>query len=1008
MPIGNVSRIVKFAREGAIGISPKPIKPAKALRTSSLNQAKTDCFVSSVKQSLKIITPENFEHHLKGLKYKSGYSIDFDSAELIVLSANTQEQAQAKFYVVQELIKLANKSDKLRGFNGDFLERIVLSTDTFVQAQLAVKLAQLKRKNGNMLLNSHAIRIIISTTDTLKQAKLKLELTKQLAKLKNKVQGTKFIAHDIGEIVSLVNNKEKFRSAKILTQLKGKDGGALPYLLEILASVHKPERAELAGKLAQLEAKNGDTRFQSEEIIQIVSNMLSPRQVILKTIQKLAKIEDGNGNFRLDGDKIASIASSIGFNNNRNLILELADNKAFLNKIDALDKSLGQVLYPEILHYGKELDLAHINKLYNFLSDNKMNLQSHGQEKITSKKIAELFDVNMFKALDLVDDSVIKYAAKLKYDGLKDFIRAAANLESKLAKEPMHKLKSALAKLSNPAQRFEKLQAIIAIQEMSSSTVFEEAVKLIKPTRTTAEQINLANKIFTSGGSYSEQIQEFFRKFNVSEKKKEVLRKFFESQQINKSLAPALTAEKQIEVIEKKIQSVKNNNSIPDFTKSEYITKLEAQISEILINPSIMSKPRLSDNVLNLLAQQIEGHINIFNSRKELNNLLSTQIYEKLEIQPNQQLLDAMNFGAQSLVSLFSGLSDKEFLDEFRKLVDLVKSDPSKPLSELREALLHNKQTKKMFKQNGLNYQKWIKFDKNSSLPFSFVTDLQEALRAVEINILNELKGNLFKSVDKTQTDKIINAILDAGYELGTENITKDGQAIVQKDLEKIVDIFKDTINNNSVFWDKPLSDNNAERLKNELIDHLLKGRKKEVADLASMTNTRMNLVVRLADTDDIGRNLFLGNHVGCCTAIGGSNAFAAPQHLMNSFVRAIEIVDKSGNSYGNSMCYFAKVEGKLSFIIDSFETNGKLGGNQVVTDAIINYAKQVTTEIGKTDIPIYFGPNYNKIDMSRLKLTYENSIEAIGRVESDTYIDALGGMTNVDNVHWERCLYEL
>ena len=231
-----------------------------------------------------------------------------------------------------------------------------------------------------------------------------------------------------------------------------------------------------------------------------------------------------------------------------------------------------------------------------------------------------------------------------------------------------------------------------------------------------------------------------------------------------------------------------------------------------------------------------------------------------------------------------------------------------------------------------------------------------------------------------------------------------------QKDLEEIVGIFKKVINANADFWDKPLADTEKENLKNELINHLLKGRKKEVSDLASMANAKMDLQLRLSDVDDVGRNLFIGNHVSCCTSVDGSNGFAAPQRLINSFMRMMEIVDKSGNSYGKSMCYFAKVDNKLSFIIDCFEANGKLGGNQAVTDAILDYAKQLTKEMAKSDdladIPIYLGPSYNKINMSKLKLTKNHTIKIIGNVDKKTYAVAIGGRGDVNIVHSDRDLY--
>ena len=157
------------------------------------------------------------------------------------------------------------------------------------------------------------------------------------------------------------------------------------------------------------------------------------------------------------------------------------------------------------------------------------------------------------------------------------------------------------------------------------------------------------------------------------------------------------------------------------------------------------------------------------------------------------------------------------------------------------------------------------------------------------------------------------------------------------------------------------------------------------------------DLYVRLSDDDDVGRNIFFGNHVHCCTSVQNSNGFAQPQHLMNTYVRGIEIVDKNGNSYGNSMCYFAKVDGKLTFVIDSFEANGKLGASKDVTDAVISAGKLICAEMGRPDAAVMLGPNYNKFNMNRFTETNGHTIEVIGRAPEKTYIDCIGGRGDIN-----------
>ena len=107
-------------------------------------------------------------------------------------------------------------------------------------------------------------------------------------------------------------------------------------------------------------------------------------------------------------------------------------------------------------------------------------------------------------------------------------------------------------------------------------------------------------------------------------------------------------------------------------------------------------------------------------------------------------------------------------------------------------------------------------------------------------------------------------------------------------------------------------------------------------------------------------------------------------------------------------MCYFAKVDGKLTFILDSFEASGKLGNAPEVTNAVIEYAKQFCKEMGVPDANIMFGPNYNKINFSRCVKTTGHTIEVIGSAPDRTYIDCVGGRNSINNPVYDRSMHEI
>lgn len=901
----------------------------------------------------------------------------------IMQSAKTQEQVIAKFNIIKNLAELEDKYGK-NYFNENELYRIALSVQNTEQASiiydLIQKLRKLEDKFGFPKLTSTTIEKISTSTNTKEEAKLKFELTEKLAKLEDST-GEPRLEDDITEIVVSANTPEQ-------AQLK----------------------FNLAKKLIKLENNIGTPSIEDSDISVIVASTNTKELAKLRfdLTEKLIATGDFKNNLKVNYNDAIEIILSADAPEKAQFVINSIENKDFTSKINSLNNIFGYKIFIESLKSHTAVDVEKINSLFNFLKENKISLQQQGEEKITDQSITELFNAEMLKTSCFIDETTIKYATKLKYENFKCFTQNVSDFTKDLNEETYLKLKKKLSELSTPQQKFERLQCLIALKKSDSdSSVINEAINLIKPAEVTEEQLKLVNKIFSSNKPYQEQIQEFFKNFSLSKNEQKEFKKFFEEHSQYFTLNNQSSIEYKLKIIDKKILDINNNIKIPESKKNIAIIQLQKNKEKLKTKLQNSTNSNSNNDKLNLIIKQIEKHINTQNNN-EFNKFINSQIFKNLDFKLEPEILEKLIFDQQYLSRLLFATSNVDFIEQFSKLIKLINKNPTMPLSESREALEHNQQTKKLFTQNGINYQKWIKFDENLALPFSCETNLEEAIKGVELNIINELNGELFKSVDKIQTNKILQALSNAGYKINLESITKNNKAITKNDLKKIIAIFKDTINKNSDFWDKPLANAKAENLKNELLDHLLKGRKKEVADLTTMTNAKMDLNIRLTNDDNINRNLFLGNHVGCCTSVEGVNGFAAPQHLMNSFVRAIEIVDNEGDSYGNSMCYFAKVDNKLSFIIDSFEANGKLGGNQIITDAIISYAKTITKEMGKPDIPVFFGPNYNKINMSKLEKTSNHTVEIIGNVEYETYIDAIGGNEDVNIPHFTRGLYKV
>ena len=131
------------------------------------------------------------------------------------------------------------------------------------------------------------------------------------------------------------------------------------------------------------------------------------------------------------------------------------------------------------------------------------------------------------------------------------------------------------------------------------------------------------------------------------------------------------------------------------------------------------------------------------------------------------------------------------------------------------------------------------------------------------------------------------------------------------------------------------------------------------------------DVIVRKVDMNNITKALFLGNEAGCCTAIGTGILHAkAVSYLKNKFVGAIEVLDNE-KPVGNTMCYFAEVEGDLALVLDNIHVKSEYKNNATIRDGIFEYAKKLCEEVGKPNIPVYVSGHRNRVDLAEFDLNH-------------------------------------
>ena len=152
-----------------------------------------------------------------------------------------------------------------------------------------------------------------------------------------------------------------------------------------------------------------------------------------------------------------------------------------------------------------------------------------------------------------------------------------------------------------------------------------------------------------------------------------------------------------------------------------------------------------------------------------------------------------------------------------------------------------------------------------------------------------------------------------------------------------------------------------------------------------------------------------MGNEVGCCTKIGGSKEKESIVYAKNKMFSAIEVLDGK-NSAGNTMGFFALVNGKLSYIIDNIELKSEYAYQNPIRDAIIKCARKIVENAGCKDAPIYLSTLRNKVLTNDLPLNHYK-VKILGDTgEDQAYFDFQSLTTNIhDKIPtFNRTLYSV
>ncbi len=368
----------------------------------------------------------------------------------------------------------------------------------------------------------------------------------------------------------------------------------------------------------------------------------------------------------------------------------------------------------------------------------------------------------------------------------------------------------------------------------------------------------------------------------------------------------------------------------------------------------------------------------------------------------NDKYCDKLNFrNNKYLMNLFT--ADDDFREMYKVLLTELNKYPKKDsIENIFSGTSFNKDTKAQFKKLGINFDKWVKCNPNLKIQKEIMLDNSNR----QSNVIKNLEETLCEFRNYTQPQKNLDAFFDTiakkGFTLeeisvphyditgffegGEEDkvfkLYKDKKAVKFEDLPLLFKTIKEFMNTDS-YWQTQKGNN--------IIKNHLKLRFNEMRSAKEKVGDKpMMMTVQKVDMNNLEHSLFLGNHASCCTAVGsGGNQWSAVNYVICKMFSAIEVLDGK-EAVGNTMCYIAEIDGKPSLVLDNIELKAKYQYNDEIRDSIVEYAKKMTAEIGKPDMPIYAGPNRHKVNMDVFEFQPEKDFRVIGSTgeEGEVYLD--------------------
>lgn len=303
-----------------------------------------------------------------------------------------------------------------------------------------------------------------------------------------------------------------------------------------------------------------------------------------------------------------------------------------------------------------------------------------------------------------------------------------------------------------------------------------------------------------------------------------------------------------------------------------------------------------------------------------------------------------------------------------------------------------NAATKEAFGQAGLNYDKWMNYDK--VVKFSMPSKTQYMPEIVKT----------FEDILASKSDSIYAAM---------KNFITQRYPFAISDDKKITLLNGSPVSTNEFTYFKEM----VTRVKNYYSSYFTES---EYQKLVGMNETYSN---RLQDhseelelavwTRNPGYDLFIGTDTGACTSLEGSRS--SMDALQSSFVQMVQLRHPGNKSCVGKILLFWMTNnqtGKKVLIWNTFEGRGGAGSqyeeNVFVREQCLKFVEDYAREVsGDAETPIRTGDRYNPTYTDDL-VTEHLDCKVIGSMRDNDvyYLDTLGSNVDIREVYTQQKTY--